>query len=135
MVCVWPLRRSCIPSTLQLCHIPESPQTTNRFSWRCWRSLTGWVSPPAGLDQSAAVTGALAGGTDREQDAPLLARIQYRSGRTDFQSLLESERTLLSSQDSLASARVARAAAAVQLYKALGGGWQAAPEPSSVAAP
>lgn len=64
-----------------------------------------------------------------------IARIQYRSGRTDFQSLLESERTLLSSQDSLASARVARAAAAVQLYKALGGGWQAAPEPSSVAAP
>ncbi len=64
-----------------------------------------------------------------------IARVQYRSGRTDFQSLLESERTLLSSQDSLASARVARAAAAVQLYKALGGGWQAAPAPSSVAAP
>ena len=69
------------------------------------------------------------------RSAAEIARIQYRSGRTDFQSLLESERTLLSSQDGLASARVARAAAAVQLYKALGGGWQAAPEPSSVAAP
>lgn len=68
------------------------------------------------------------------RSAAEIARIQYRAGRTDFQSLLESERTLLSSQDSLASARVARAAAAVQLYKALGGGWQAAPEPSSLAA-
>ena len=64
-----------------------------------------------------------------------IARVQYRSGRIDFQSLLDSERTLLSSQDSLASARVARSAAAVQLYKALGGGWQTVPEPSSVAAP
>jgi NodT family efflux transporter outer membrane factor (OMF) lipoprotein len=69
------------------------------------------------------------------RSAAEIARIQYRSGRTDFQSLLDSERTLLSSQDSLASARVARATAAVQLYKALGGGWQAAPEPSSVVAP
>ncbi|HEX5378612.1 MAG TPA: efflux transporter outer membrane subunit [Phenylobacterium sp.] len=64
-----------------------------------------------------------------------LARLQYRTGLTDFQSLLESERTLLSSQDSLASARADRAVAAVQLYKALGGGWQAAPPPSSITAP
>jgi len=69
------------------------------------------------------------------RNAAEIARVQYRSGRSDFQSLLESERTLLSSQDSLASGRAARGAAAVKLYKALGGGWQAAPEPSSVAAP
>lgn len=78
---------------------------------------------------------ALVAAESAARSAAEIARIQYRSGRTDFQSLLESERTLLSSQDSLASARVARATAAVQLYKALGGGWQAAPEPYSVAAP
>lgn len=68
------------------------------------------------------------------RSAAEIARVQYRSGLIDFQSLLDSERTLLSSQDSLASARVARSTAAVQLYKALGGGWQSAPRPSSVSA-
>jgi len=58
------------------------------------------------------------------------ARAQYRAGLIDFQSLLDSERTLLSSQDSAASARAARATATIQLYKALGGGWQAAPQPA-----
>lgn len=37
-----------------------------------------WTSPPAGLDASATVTGALAGGTDLESNADILARIQYR---------------------------------------------------------
>ncbi|MFN3583635.1 efflux transporter outer membrane subunit [Phenylobacterium sp.] len=77
----------------------------------------------------------LASAETAARNAVEIARAQYRSGLIDFQSLLESERTLLSSQDSLASARVAEAAAAVQLYKALGGGWQAAPTPSSVSAP
>lgn len=66
------------------------------------------------------------------RSAAEIARVQYRSGLIDFQTLLESERTLLTSQDSLASARVARSTAAVRLYKALGGGWQAAPQPASV---
>lgn len=69
---------------------------------------------------------------DSATNAATLARMQYRSGLIDFQSLLESERALLSSLDSLASARVDRATAVVQLYKALGGGWQAAPEPATV---
>jgi multidrug efflux system outer membrane protein len=57
-------------------------------------------------------------------------RLQYRSGLIDFQSLLDSERTLLSSQDANAAARAARASATIQLYKALGGGWQTAPIPA-----
>ena len=58
------------------------------------------------------------------------ARLQYRSGLIDFQSLLDSERSLLSSQDATAAARAARASATIQLYKALGGGWQTAPIPA-----
>jgi len=65
------------------------------------------------------------------QNATTYARAQYQAGLIDFQSLLDSERTLLSSQDSRASARADRATAAVQLYKALGGGWEAAPMPAS----
>ena len=52
-----------------------------------------------------------------------LARLQYRSGLIDFVALLGAENLLLSSQDGLAQARHDRAAALVQLYTALGGGW------------
>jgi NodT family efflux transporter outer membrane factor (OMF) lipoprotein len=65
------------------------------------------------------------------RDALLFAQSQYRAGLVDFQTLLDSERTLLASQDSLAQARADRATALVQLYKALGGGWQAAPLPGT----
>ena len=65
------------------------------------------------------------------RNAAIYARAQYRAGLIDFQSLLESERSLLSSQDSQASARADRATATVQLYKALGGGWEAAPMPQT----
>lgn len=65
------------------------------------------------------------------ENAVLLARSQYQAGLIDFQALLESERSLLSSQDSRATARANRATATVQLYKALGGGWEAAPMPAT----
>ena len=74
---------------------------------------------------------ALALAVDDSRNALLLAQSQYRAGLVDFQVLLDSERTLLSSEDGLAVARADRASALVQLYKALGGGWQAAPIPDS----
>ena len=55
-----------------------------------------------------------------------IARSQYQAGLIDFQSLLDAERSLLATEDSRATARANRAAAMVQLYKALGGGWGAA---------
>ena len=63
-------------------------------------------------------------------DALIFAQSQYRAGLIDFQSLLDTERTFLSAQDSLAQARADRATGLIQLYKALGGGWQAAPMPA-----
>jgi len=68
---------------------------------------------------------------EASRNATLYARSQYRAGLIDFQQLLESERSLLSSQDSRATARADRANASVQLYRALGGGWQGAPEPAT----
>jgi NodT family efflux transporter outer membrane factor (OMF) lipoprotein len=73
----------------------------------------------------------LGAAVDDSRNALLFAQSQYRAGLVDFQTLLDSERTLLSSQDSLAQARADRATALVQLYKALGGGWQAAPLPGT----
>lgn len=53
------------------------------------------------------------------------ARQQYDAGIIDFQALLETQNTLLSSEDSYAQARNDRLQAAIDLFKALGGGWSA----------
>lgn len=59
-----------------------------------------------------------------------LAELRYRSGSVDFQVLLDAQRSLLNAQDSRQSATTARSTAAVQLFKALGGGWPAPAAPT-----
>jgi multidrug efflux system outer membrane protein len=65
-------------------------------------------------------------------NASLIARQRYGSGLIDFQTVLDTQRTQLSTQDSLASARTDVATAQVRLVKALGGGWS--PEEAALAA-
>jgi NodT family efflux transporter outer membrane factor (OMF) lipoprotein len=59
-------------------------------------------------------------------NAALMARQRYSSGLVDFQVVLETQRSQLGSQDSVASARADLGADQVRLYQALGGGWQSA---------
>ncbi len=54
-----------------------------------------------------------------------LASEQYRSGITDFQRVLDSQRALFVSQDSLSDSDRAVSSNLVAIYKALGGGWEA----------
>ncbi|MBT9553495.1 MAG: efflux transporter outer membrane subunit [Hydrogenophaga sp.] len=56
-------------------------------------------------------------------NAELLARQRYESGLIDFRTVLDTQRTLLSAQDSVASTQATLSADHVRLYKALGGGW------------
>lgn len=58
-----------------------------------------------------------------------LARWNYEAGLKDFQMVLETQRTLLSVEDSLAESRANAVTAVIKLYKALGGGWSAQPGP------
>jgi outer membrane protein TolC len=67
---------------------------------------------------------ALTEARDASQISATLARRQYRTGLTDFLTLLQSEQSLLSARDALASAEADRASAIVQLYLAVGGGWR-----------
>ena len=53
-----------------------------------------------------------------------LARQRFASGLVDFQTVLETQRSQLGTQDSLASARAEISADRVRLFKALGGGWR-----------
>jgi NodT family efflux transporter outer membrane factor (OMF) lipoprotein len=61
----------------------------------------------------------------RSRDALRLAEVRYREGADDLLSVLDAQRTLFDAQDQLAQVRLDRLDAAVALFKALGGGWQA----------
>jgi multidrug efflux system outer membrane protein len=52
-----------------------------------------------------------------------LAELRYREGADSLLTVLLAQRTLFSTQDQLAALRLARLSDAVNLYKALGGGW------------
>jgi NodT family efflux transporter outer membrane factor (OMF) lipoprotein len=66
---------------------------------------------------------ALRAAVEATRDAALLANNRYASGLIDFQTVLDTQRTLLNVQDSVASAETDLATGHVRLYKALGGGW------------
>ncbi len=55
--------------------------------------------------------------------AATLANQRYRSGLVDFQTVLDTQRSQLGAQDSLATTAADLAADHVRLYKSLGGGW------------
>ena len=56
-------------------------------------------------------------------NAALMARQRYGSGLIDFQTVLDTQRTQLNTQDGVAGANAQLSADHVRLYKALGGGW------------
>jgi outer membrane protein TolC len=57
------------------------------------------------------------------RNAAQMARQRYDSGLVDFQVVLETQRSQLGTQDSVARTQADLAADHVRLYKALGGGW------------
>ena len=65
----------------------------------------------------------LRGAAKAAGNAALLAQQRYASGLIDFQTVLQTQRTLLTAQDSVASNQADISADHVRLYKALGGGW------------
>jgi NodT family efflux transporter outer membrane factor (OMF) lipoprotein len=76
-----------------------------------------------GLKSAQERRGMLQGAAEAADNASLIARQRYGSGLIDFQTVLDTQRTQLSAQDSLAAARTDVATAQVRLVKALGGGW------------
>lgn len=84
------------------------------------------------VEDAAAVRGnsqrrmrALAEAADKAALAYRLSQEQYRVGAIDYQTLLNTQRSLLTAQNNQVQARLDVLVALVQLYKALGGGWQA----------
>lgn len=77
-------------------------------------ALGGEAARLAHLQQAAQAAG----------NAALLAQQRYDSGLIDFASVLETQRTQLSTQDALATSQATLGSNHVRLFKALGGGWQ-----------
>jgi outer membrane protein TolC len=53
-----------------------------------------------------------------------LAFSQYREGATDYERVLDAQRTLLSQENTDAQIRSSVVTNLIALYKALGGGWE-----------
>ena len=66
----------------------------------------------------------LAQSTDSANRSLQLAMLQYRAGSTDFTTVLTAQQSLLTSQDSFASALSDISTNLVGVYRALGGGWE-----------
>lgn len=62
---------------------------------------------------------------DSARDASRLSDMRYRAGQTNYLEVLTNETNLFAAELRLAQARVNELLALVELYRALGGGWQA----------
>ncbi len=71
---------------------------------------------------------ALNASANAAERAVLLSQSQYQAGLTDFTSVLDAQRSLLSFQEQLAKSKGNVTSNLVRLYKALGGGWTCFPE-------
>ena len=70
-----------------------------------------------------------------DRDVLSLVRLRYESGLANFIEVLDAERSLQQNQESLIDSATAVAVDLVQLYRALGGGWEAADRPASAERP
>ena len=64
------------------------------------------------------------------QDARRLADVRYRGGATSYLEVLDADTRLFVAELALAESREAELSAFVEVYRALGGGWQQEGEPA-----
>ena len=79
-------------------------------------ALTGYVQESQRIDALRAAVAAA-------RDAVIIARDKYTQGLTDFNNVLDAQRSLLALEESLALSRGDTSGYMVRIYKALGGGW------------
>jgi outer membrane protein, multidrug efflux system len=82
-----------------------------------------------GYTRSTQQAAALREAAQAAQTAADIARKRYAAGSIDQLAVLDAERQWLSARDQLAQADTATATAVVEVYRALGGGWQLSPTP------
>jgi multidrug efflux system outer membrane protein len=68
------------------------------------------------------------------KDAYDLSELRYRNGVANYLTVLDSQRSLYSAEQSLITLKLSRLQNLVTLYKALGGGWNESTQPLPTAA-
>jgi outer membrane protein, multidrug efflux system len=89
-----------------------------------WAALVDVENALAARQRWGETEGLLAQSLAQSERAFKLAEVRYRAGADDLIVLLDAQRTLFQSQDQLAQIRLSRLQAAIDLFKALVGGWQ-----------
>jgi outer membrane protein, multidrug efflux system len=84
----------------------------------------------SGYTRSAQQAAELTTAARSAQEAATIARNRFAAGSIDQLSVLDVERQLLAARDQLAQVDTATAVALVDIYRALGGGWQSAAQPA-----
>ncbi len=77
----------------------------------------------ASLSQDKQRLAALQRSADQSERSVKLVGEQYANGLTDFQNVLDMQRTLWTQQDRLAGSRGQVVLDLIRIYKAIGGGW------------
>jgi len=75
------------------------------------------------LEQDRQRLAALTTAVEASRNAALLSRQQYAAGLADFQTVLDTQRTVLTAEETLSATQANRTTDLIQLFKALGGGW------------
>ena len=78
------------------------------------------------IEKTRARLAALETAVESSRNAATLSREQYTAGLADFQTVLDTQRSVLAAEETLAATQANRTTALIQLYKALGGGWSPA---------
>ncbi|WP_299879030.1 efflux transporter outer membrane subunit [uncultured Cocleimonas sp.] len=77
----------------------------------------------ASLQSYARQTPLLQNNIKLAQSTERLSNLSYNAGTDDFQNVLEAQRTVLTSQQSLLTAQAEQSLSLISLYKAVGGAW------------
>jgi NodT family efflux transporter outer membrane factor (OMF) lipoprotein len=101
-------------------------QAARSYETAVLRALQDVEDSLIALAQEQVRRGHLVAATSAAQQAADLSLQLYTAGLRDFRDVLDAQRSLLTLQDSLASSGAAVSSDLVRLFKALGGGWNAA---------
>lgn len=108
----------------------QSSESQRRVLVENWRKAVLTALKEVDDALAAAERSRIQEGTQREirdetARALRLSELRYKEGSDGLTTLLDAQRSLFSAEDQLVQQRAARLSAAVDLYKALGGGWRA----------
>ncbi len=110
---------------LSLVHVEEARtrQLAAAYEQTVFRAVADVEDAVVGYAQESVRIDALRRSVDAAREAVEMVDKLYRSGLTDFQNVLDSQRSLFVQQDRLAVSEGLYLQQVINLYKALGGGW------------